>query len=557
MRTTLWFAALLFASPTGTAWQTSTGGSWVWTEDAKILTEELDPYGTVGWATSISGDTFITGAFRAASSWPHAGSAYVFVRSGSAWVQEATLEPSDGGHNDFFGYRVGISGDTAVVGSPFKSSDRGAAYVFERSGTAWSEVIKLPPGWPEIDDNFGRAVAIDGDTIVVGAPNSNHGGYYSAGSVEVYVRSGSTWSREAVLIAAVLPSGRLGWSVAISGDTIVAGAVSHSGAETYTGGAYVFVRSGTTWSEEALISPSDLSYADNFGYTVAIDGETALIGAPGDDDVAPDAGALHVFTRSGSSWTRQAKLTSSDLGATSALGTSVSIHGDNALGGAAYADIGGADSGAAYLFTRTGSTWAVVEEFAPADGRDDEGFGTSVAVTDELALVGCPFDYLGTAGDVGSVYEYGKHQTVGDTFCSGDLVGLCPCGNPGGPDEGCVNSTGLGTSLLAVGQAVVGNDTVVLHAEHCPPNAFGLFFSGANALSGLPFGDGLRCTGGQVMRVELVQASLSGVALSSTSISAKEGLSGGELRHYQYWYRDPSGPCGGEFNATNGVAIQW
>lgn len=147
---------------------------------------------------------------------------------------------------------------------------------------------------------------------------------------------------------------------------------------------------------------------------------------------------------------------------------------------------------------------------------------------------------------------------IGVASCSGDGSGpTCPCFNAGTPGAGCANSTGLGASLAAFGSAQVANDSVVLSVTGCPANTPGLFFGGPNSLAGLPFGDGLRCVGGIVVRLGVVPTSSAGLAQSLLPLAATEGLSGGELRSYQYWYRDPSGPCGGGYNTSNALRLQW
>lgn len=147
---------------------------------------------------------------------------------------------------------------------------------------------------------------------------------------------------------------------------------------------------------------------------------------------------------------------------------------------------------------------------------------------------------------------------VGTADCFGDgSSGACPCGNVGAANAGCANSTGLGAVLSAYGTANVAADSVVLTARHCPPSTMGLFFGGSSAPSPAPFGDGLRCVGGGIVRLGVVATNAAGVAASTTTISAVEGLSGGELRRYQFWYRNVLGPCGGGFNTTNALAIQW
>ncbi len=147
---------------------------------------------------------------------------------------------------------------------------------------------------------------------------------------------------------------------------------------------------------------------------------------------------------------------------------------------------------------------------------------------------------------------------VGTPFCFGDgSSGACPCGNLASAGRGCANSTGVGAILEGFGTAVVVADTVVLTARNCPPAKVGIFLSGHTSVGGLPFGDGLRCLGGGLMRLGAVTSNAAGVATSNMSLSIREGLLGGEQRHYQYWYRDPIGPCGHGFSLTNALSVQW
>lgn len=148
---------------------------------------------------------------------------------------------------------------------------------------------------------------------------------------------------------------------------------------------------------------------------------------------------------------------------------------------------------------------------------------------------------------------------TGTAFCAGDLA--CPCGNPGANGSGCANGTGLGALLTATGSESAGTDSLKFYVEGAVPNQPGLFFQGDNAVgggSGAPFGDGLRCAGGGVVRIQVAVADSAGAAQSSTSIVGATGVIGGETRRYQFWYRDPAGsPCGTGFNLSNGLELTW
>ncbi len=211
------------------------------------------------------------------------------IRADAAPIQQAELTASDGTSGDDFGISVAISGSTAVVGAPYRNGNTGAAYVFVRSGETWSQQAELTASDGASGDWFGSSVAISGSTIVMGAPGKN----VSTGVAYVFVGSGATWSEQAELtpspIAAIF-----GVSVAISGSTVVVGSPSYLG---IPGTAFVFVRSGTTWSQRAeLTAPSGGTVGDHFGASVAISGPITVVGADGEKS---ETGAAYVFVRSG------------------------------------------------------------------------------------------------------------------------------------------------------------------------------------------------------------------------------------------------------------------
>ncbi|MDU9047378.1 MAG: FG-GAP repeat protein [Candidatus Electrothrix sp. Rat3] len=359
-----------------------------------------------GWSVSISGDTALIGADGDDDNGSDSGSAYVFVRSGSTWSQQAKLTPDDNAADDWFGDSVSISGDTALVGADGDDDnglDSGSAYVFVRSGSIWSQQAKLTPNDGAADDRFGYSVTISGDTALVGAYGDDDNGSGS-GSTYVFVRSGSTWSQQAKLTPDDgAADDWFGDSVAISGDTALIGADGDDDNGSDSGSAYVFVRSGSTWSQQKKLIPDDNAAGDWFGWSVAISGDTALIGADGDDDNGSDSGSAYVFVRSGSTWSQQAKLTPDDGTAGDWFGASVSISGDTALVGADGDDDNGSDSGSAYVFVRSGSIWSQQAKLTPNDGTANDWFGASVAISGDTALVGTDGDD-DNGSDSGSVY---------------------------------------------------------------------------------------------------------------------------------------------------------
>ncbi len=211
----------------------------------------------------------------------------MFKRTGTTWAQEAELSASDGQPQDQFGWSVAISGDTAVVGSVYDENRTGSTYVYTRTGSTWTEQQKLTASDAALEDAFGVSVAIDQDTIIVGA------GWKDTfiGAAYIYTRSGTTWTQEAKINASDGTNGNeFGMAVSISGDLVAVGARF---VNTWTGAAYIYSRTGTTWTEEARINASDGEFFDQFGWSIAIDGNYVIAGAPG--ETSPYTGAAYIF----------------------------------------------------------------------------------------------------------------------------------------------------------------------------------------------------------------------------------------------------------------------
>jgi hypothetical protein len=368
-----------------------------------------------GYSVAIAGDTALVGAaLDTVGSNNSQGSAYVFTRSGTTWSQQAKLTASDGAAGDNFGYSVAIAGDTALVGAFYDdvgaNTDQGSAYVFHRSGTTWSQQAKLTAGDGAANDDFGYSVAIAGETALVGAPYDTVGANPYQGSAYVFTRSGTTWSQQARLTAGDgAASDNFGCSVAIAGETALVGArYDDVGANTDQGSAYVFTRSGTTWSQQARLTAGDGANGDWFGCSVAIAGDTALVGAFYDDvGATTNQGSAYAFTRSGTTWSQQAKLTAADGAANDFFGVSVAIAGETALVGAPYDTVGANTyQGSAYVFTRSGTTWSQQAQLTAGDGANGDWFGYSVAIAGDTALAGAPYDTVGANTYQGSTYAF-------------------------------------------------------------------------------------------------------------------------------------------------------
>jgi len=354
----------------------------------------------LGYGVAISGDTAIVGARGDDDLGGQSGSAYVFLRAASGWVEQQKLTASDGGAGDVFGSAVAIDGDVAVVGAPLGFFQAGAAYVFERVGTAWTEAAILHSPTPGGFHSFGQSVAVDGDTIVVGAPHA--GPSMQLGEAFVFRKNGGAWGLEATLLASDGQAGDwFGASVAVSADLAIVGSSKDKDLGFDAGSAYAFARIGATWVEVGKLLASDGASSDRFGAAVALDDTTAAIGAWGDDDLGSGAGAAYVFQPDVAGWAEQAKLLASDGDDGDVLGGSLALEGDTLVVGANIDDGGGS----AYVFRGAGASWTEERKLTASDGAPGESYGYSVGVSNDVAIVGANL-HEGVGADSGGAYLY-------------------------------------------------------------------------------------------------------------------------------------------------------
>jgi len=280
-----------------------------------------------------------------------------------------------------FGISVAIDGNTAVIGSPGNSVTAiGAAYVFVREGLTWVQQAKLMASDNEPGDLFGISVAISGDTIVVAALDVD-GNEVATGAAYVFVRNGTTWSEQQKIFASDGSTGDALISADIDGDTVVLG----TRYTDFTGAAYVFTRSGVLWTEQQKLVGSDAVPGDFFGTPVAINGNTIVVGA-----AFQGAGAAYVFVFNGASWVEQQKLTATDGSFGDGFGRAVAINRDIAIIGAPVADGNEPETGAVYIFTRNGGIWTESEKLLDTTSVSGNYFGYDVAFDGVSKLIGEP-----------------------------------------------------------------------------------------------------------------------------------------------------------------------
>ncbi len=397
----------------------------VWTEQQKLTAGDAAAGDQFGYSASISGDSVIVGAPYDDDDGDYSGSAYVFARSGIVWTEQQKLTAADAAATDAFGMSVSISGDSVIVSAHADDDDgenSGSAYVLTRSGATWTPQQKLTAGDGAVEDELFYSVSSDGDSVCVGPPYDDDNGS-SSGSAYVFTRSGVTWSQQQKLTAADAAAGDyFGCSVSISGDSVIVGAQADADAGSYTGSAYVFTRSGATWTQQQKLTAADAAGGDWFGYSVSIDGDSVIVGAFADDDSGTSSGSAYVFVRSGVTWTEQQKLTASDAATGDAFGWSVSVSGDSVIVGAQQNDDAGSSSGSAYVFTRSGATWTQQQKLTAADAAANDKFGLSVSISGDSVIVGAPKNQ-DNGLDSGSVYIFtrsGATWTQDQKLIAGD-----------------------------------------------------------------------------------------------------------------------------------------
>lgn len=386
-------------------------------ETAQLFAPDGQAGDHFGTAVDVDGDTMVVGttyfSYQGGATEPDA--AYVFVRDGGAWSFQAKLTASDGTAGDRFGNAVAIEGDTILVGAYFADVDgneeQGAAYVFTRSGDTWTEQGRLTAGDGVADDQFGWSVSLSGDTALVGTDRRPVGGQVRQGAAYVFTRSGNTWSELARLSASDGADGdQFGYAVAVSGSTAVVGARGATvDGNNLEGAAYIFADAGSGWTEQTKLSASDGDVGDGFGTSVALDDTTVIIGAEFSTLGGYfGRGAAYVFTGAGAGWSEQDKLIAGDYENNHGFGQSVAVDGDTALVGTPSSVSDNENQGAAYVFTRSNSLWSEQAKLTPSAGAEGDLFGENVALNAGTALVGAPRDNVNGNENQGSAYIFGS-----------------------------------------------------------------------------------------------------------------------------------------------------
>jgi hypothetical protein len=480
-----------------------------------VLVEQAD-------SVSVSVDTAALGQLAFVG-----GTVFVYTRTGTTWTEQAQLVSSDPEVTDGFAGSVSLDGDTLAAGARSQDgaeTNSGAAYVFVRNGTAWSEQARLEPSDPAAFDLFGWDLDLDGDTLVCSSPLDDHAGGANAGSAYIFVRSGTLWTEQAKLVASDAGvTNEFGEAVTLDGDTAVVGATGGTDP-----GVYVFVRSGTTWSQQTKLVTTKLGR--RLGYKVALDGDTLVANSVNGD--------AFVYVRSGTVWSEEARI--EHVADSMELSGNLLILGDSAARAI----------GSAVVFQRVGTTWSLVQELIP-DAPNTE-FSNAVAVNGKTVFVASDID----------TYAYELDVLQSPSFCdaSDGALASCPCGNAGTPDSGCDIPHGTGgVDLQLVAQETSPLNRATLSSSGYPvmsnPTSVLLRAPTLDPSSPVVFGDGLRCVGIPVVRLDVSFAN-NGAASHTFGHGA---MAGPGAHYYQLWLRsNPVMFCTPEsFNLSQGRKLTW
>jgi FG-GAP repeat len=548
------------------------------------------------------------------------GSLASFAR---AQILDQKVFPFDGTSSAYFGDTVQLLPGWAICAAPNDHTVQfwsGAVYVFQDTPTGWKMTQKLKAPEPEQDAYFGTGLAADGEWMVVTCPNDDLPGFVNKGSAEVYHLENGVWVHTQTILASDFTAPyqtAFGTCAAVQGDRMLIGAALDGEAANTAGAVYVFERSGSTWREVAKLHASDPHPYDEFGHALNLDGDTLVVGAWMQFSTVSNRGAAYVFERAGGSWVETQKLASDHPTDWDYFGTSVAIDGDTILVGSNHDHGSLSNQGAAFVFERQAPGWTLTQELLAGDPSNFAFFGRRVDLAGDLALACSHFDAdLGVAS--GSAYLFrrlsggtwlqvekllapdaaadrqfgsdvalcGTRALVGSrcdsnlAFCAGsayvlDLApdsvqyGSCPTQGPCGNDDdfgGCLNSTGQGGVLSAAGSSSVSADDLRLEARWLPVNKNALLIMGGLATTA-PFADGQLCVASGGLGVWRFNPPRSTGAQGFVLYEPVVGLSNalppgghiqsGQIWHFQVWYRDPAGPCAHGSNLTNAVRVMF
>ncbi len=514
-----------------------------------------------GMAVEAAGPHAAVGAPSRSEAALLAGAVYTFERVAGQWLPTQKLLPPGATDGDRFGVALSLDGDTLLIGAPGSDAslpDAGAAFLYHFDGAQWVHARTLHSPLPEAASRFGQVVEAHGDFLFVGAPYHDAAGT-NAGAVFVYDRFGQPVDGPRVLFDAdIAPGDEFGSSLACEGATLVIGAPGRATMGNWSGGANVFLLQLGAWREVYDLTPTDLQPSSFFGRSVALEGSRLLVGASGDSQEQFLSGAVYGFEFGGDGWIQTQKLKARLPRQGAQFGFSLGLVGDRFAVGARYDPELAANAGRVFLFGWEPGGWAEVQSIGEAAAGHNHWFGAAVALLSGEVIVGAPHSN-GATQESGSVHVLSLQPGVPFCFGDGDS-GICPCGNESIGMGGCENSAGDGAHLYASGSSSAQAGSLAFHLQGASSGRTALLAVGDISLqpSGNSlFGDGLLCIAGPRPLGVRVVGTAGLVDWSGAPVTGDPTWGLGETRAFQVIYRDvATSPCGFGFNTSNAYAIE-
>ena len=504
------------------------------TEEATLNGSTVDAGDQAGFSVAVEGDRVVVGAPKDEIAAQNPGKAFAFAYDGTAWNEEASMNNIIAFQDINFGASCSLSDDMLLVGAPnnegafFSFQEGGSVDVFFRTGSAWNKVQLFKSGADFAE--LGHSVSVSPDSAAMGAPSHNLSGN-DVGLVGFFDRIGQTLSQTGYAFG-LNDGDRFGESVSCDGDTIVVGAPGDDTFGDGAGAGYVFERSASVWSLQGTLSASDIAAGDGFGSTVAVEGDTVFLSSGS----AAGGGAVYVFDRTGTTWTETVKLTGSDTAAGDNFGFSLALNGDQAWIGAPLHDGAASNAGATYLVERSGGVWSETLKLEASNPAAGEGFGSSVDADGDLVVIGARLrDEVGVDSGTAFVFRL-----------SGGAVSYCTAGTSASGCQALLSASGSASATAASG--------FDLAAAGVEGSKDGLFFFGTNGRQANPWGSGtsFQCVVPPVTRAGLLTGSGTNGACDGAFTQDLNALwcpaclkptknpGAGATVQAQLWYRDPA-----------------
>ncbi|MBI5431838.1 MAG: FG-GAP repeat protein [Planctomycetes bacterium] len=521
---------------------------WTNQQDARIAPtpNDLLTNDEFGRACALDGSTLVLGAHAhdPAGAGSLEGAVYVFDRSLGVWSQSAKLVSSTGDANGHFGWSVALESDRLAIGASQEDQGTnftcGALYVFERSAGVWTEQARLLASDRATLDKLGGSIDLSDDTLVAGAANESSAGTFNNGAAYVFVKNGANWTEQAKLLApAQASSDFFGAAVVVDGDRIVVGAPSRDPAGlSNAGAAFVYQRIATVWTHVATLTPSDAAASDAFGSSLALDGDTLIVGAPLKLQSGTANGAAYVFKWNGTSWAEEAKLVDIGTSLGDQFGTAVDLDGDHAVVGLPLSNVAGAGTGGVQFFERVGSAWTGQVEMVGDACEAFDNLGAAVAISGVFVASGAPrAESLPTGNVTGEAYVF-------EIVPPPTVLSYCTAKT---------NSQGCSPTMAWTGFPSASNPNPFdLTCAQVLNLKWGLLFYGM-APASFPFQGGTLCVAPPIERTTVQNSFGSGSGQNCTGTYTYDmnariqsgldpNLVAGAAGFAQYWSRDPADP---------------